>query len=310
MRETQHIDPGVAPASDPSSPGSNDKPSALYKRLPRGPHNLPRVEVSRRQRLRLHGAMIEAVGTQGYDQTSVNEVVALAGVSRRSFYEHFSNKQECFLATYNVIVARLFRMMKQACRSREGDLEHQVHAALQALSQEIQTSPKALRLVLAETATAGPQGLARLHETLKMCEHAIGMSFFESSKARNLPRPIARALVGGLQRMVLHHLLEGNASQIPSLTDEMTKWITCFDTPTITRLSPDTGVLLAGTLDQHVRAEGRNDTVLSAKSCARVDPQRGLLRTQLYADRRRGGDFRQFLPGDIRQPRRVLPGCV
>jgi AcrR family transcriptional regulator len=203
--------------------------------------------------------MIAAAGTHGYNQTSVNRLVALAGVSRRSFYEHFSNREECFQATYDLIVGRLLTLMNQACRSREGDLECHVRAALEVLGQEIQTNPKTLRLVLAEAPIVGPRGMARLHETLKLCEHMIGVSFFES-EAHSMPRPIARALTGGLQRMVLHHLREGHASQIPSLTDEMTKWITCFDTSTASRLSPAADVLTAGALDQHVRAEATDDT--------------------------------------------------
>ena len=60
----------------------------------------------RNQRTRMHGAMIEAVAINGYERTSVKQVVGLAGVSRRSFYEQFANKQECFLATYDVIATR------------------------------------------------------------------------------------------------------------------------------------------------------------------------------------------------------------
>ena len=55
----------------------------------------------RHQRNRMHGAMVEAVALRGYERTSVKQVVGLAGVSRRSFYEQFANKQECFLATYD-----------------------------------------------------------------------------------------------------------------------------------------------------------------------------------------------------------------
>ena len=74
-------------------------PAPLYERLPHGPHRSSAEAVLRNQRARMHGAMVEAVAMHGYERTSVKQVVGLAGVSRRSFYEQFANKQECFLAT-------------------------------------------------------------------------------------------------------------------------------------------------------------------------------------------------------------------
>src|ERR1039458_1685675 len=59
----------------------------LYERLPHGPHRLDHNQVIRNQRARIQGAMVEAVAASGYEAVSVRQVVALAGVSRRSFYE-------------------------------------------------------------------------------------------------------------------------------------------------------------------------------------------------------------------------------
>src|SRR5260370_29471297 len=64
----------------------------LYKRLPHGPHGLGREAVARHQRARLYGGMVESVYQRGYAGTSVAHVIALAGVSRRAFYEQFSNQ--------------------------------------------------------------------------------------------------------------------------------------------------------------------------------------------------------------------------
>jgi AcrR family transcriptional regulator len=81
-------------------------PAPLYQRLPHGPHRLGHNEVVRNQRMRMHGAMVEAVARNGYEHTSVKQIVGLAGVSRRSFYEQFANRQQCFLATYDLIATR------------------------------------------------------------------------------------------------------------------------------------------------------------------------------------------------------------
>jgi hypothetical protein len=62
---------------------SNGTLAPIYQRLPHGPHRLGAEEVVRNQRRRMHGAMIEAVAENGYERTSVKQVVSLAGVSRR-----------------------------------------------------------------------------------------------------------------------------------------------------------------------------------------------------------------------------------
>jgi len=86
--------------------GGSSQTAPLYERLPRGPHRMGPDEVAANQRLRMYGAMIEAVATNGYGRTSVKQVVTLAGVSRRAFYEQFANKQECFLATLELIASQ------------------------------------------------------------------------------------------------------------------------------------------------------------------------------------------------------------
>src|ERR1700733_15923978 len=101
----------------------------LYQRLPHGPHRLGTEEVIRNQRSRMHGAMIEAVAASGYEHTSVKQVVSLAGVSRGSFYEQFANKQECFLATYDVIATRGAGRVSAAYREAHGDNEQRMQAA-------------------------------------------------------------------------------------------------------------------------------------------------------------------------------------
>ena len=95
----------------------------LYQRLPRGPHHLAPMEVARHQRLRMHGAMVEAVAANGYADTSVKQIIGLAGVSRRAFYEQFANKEECFLATFDLIAARSVKRVHDAYRATSGDLE-------------------------------------------------------------------------------------------------------------------------------------------------------------------------------------------
>ncbi len=69
--------------------------------IPAGRHTLTPEEVSARQRERLMRAMGQCVNERGYVETTIADVVRVARTSRTVFYRHFSDKEECFLATYN-----------------------------------------------------------------------------------------------------------------------------------------------------------------------------------------------------------------
>jgi AcrR family transcriptional regulator len=104
----------------------------LYKRLPHGPHRLDRDQVVLHQRARIHGAMVEAVAECGYEGTSVKQVISLAGVSRRSFYEQFANKQESFLATFDLIAHQTAQQSRSAYLLAEGGLEERLRGCVPA----------------------------------------------------------------------------------------------------------------------------------------------------------------------------------
>jgi AcrR family transcriptional regulator len=108
----------------------------LYKRLPHGPHGLGREAVARHQRARLYGGMAESVYQRGYGATSVAHVIALAGVSRRAFYEQFSNKEDCFLATYDALVGASRKRVLQAWMGERG-WANRLYAATQVFLEGI-----------------------------------------------------------------------------------------------------------------------------------------------------------------------------
>ena len=72
-------------------------------RLPPGRHGLPREFVAENQRERLLNGVVEAVAEHGYNATTIGAITAAAKISRRTFYEHFRDKEGCFLAAYEMI---------------------------------------------------------------------------------------------------------------------------------------------------------------------------------------------------------------
>jgi AcrR family transcriptional regulator len=205
----------------------------IYKRLPKGPHGIDPSEVAHHQRIRMHGAMIEAVAIHGYQNTSVRHVIGLAGVSRRAFYEQFANKEECFMETFDLVVNRGISRINQAYRSSQGSLEERMRTAFGAFEEEVATNSKALQLVMIEAQAVSPEGLRRLQRTTGMFEGLLSNSFSDPHHPDALPLPVVRAIVGGLRRAVFLRLRDGCTDGLSELTEEMLRWSLIFKSPAV-----------------------------------------------------------------------------
>ncbi len=233
-----------AKASGKPKPRAKPKIVPIYARLPRGPHPLGAPGVARNQRIRIHGGMIEAVTTRGYSQTSVKLVVGLAGVSRRSFYEQFSGKEDCFMSTFDLVANRAVKRLTDAYRAAEGDQRQRLRAVLQAWGAELEQNTKALRLAIVEAQAAGVDGLQRLQKATAVYEGLLaGALSNRCPPARGegpeaLPRPVVRAIVGGLRRATQMRLLKGDTEDLQPLVREMVKWLLLFKSPELEELRP------------------------------------------------------------------------
>jgi AcrR family transcriptional regulator len=128
-------------------------------RLPRGRHGLSREQVVGSQRDRMLKAMAHSVSEQGYAKTSVADVLTRAGVSRETFYEQFSSKEDCFLATFDksaeILLTQLARV---ASDTPDGDpFDRIIGAYLDALAAE----PAYGRVFLVEGQSVGSDAVRR-----------------------------------------------------------------------------------------------------------------------------------------------------
>jgi AcrR family transcriptional regulator len=221
-------------------------PAPLYKRLPPGPHRLERAEVVRHQRIRIHGAMVEAVAANGYDGTSVRQIIALAGVSRRSFYEHFANKQECLLATFDVIADSTIRRAGEAYVASDGPFELRLRAALAEFAGAIARNRKAAELAIVQTQTLGVPGLLRLRRATATCERMLCESFERARGASPIPVPVMRGIAGGLYAAMSACVRANGRIATSELTEEMLAWTLRFQTPGGGRISEMIGERAAG----------------------------------------------------------------
>lgn len=197
---------------------------------------MSREDVARNQRARMYGGMIEAIAERGYPQTTVAHVIAYAGVSRRAFYEQFANKEACFLATYDIVVARARKLVLDAW-SHERGWANRLHAACKALLDDVAENPKGPRLVLVDSLGIGPRARERMSLASQTFERVLGMAFQAHPDGIELSPLTVRAIVAGIRHVAFTRMYEEREKELYTLTDEVLDWIESYRSPVARRLN-------------------------------------------------------------------------
>jgi AcrR family transcriptional regulator len=194
-------------------------------RAPAG--SVAREQTRLQQRLRLAVGMIEAIDASGYREKRVADVISRAGVSRKTFYENFDNKQDCLLWTFDVIAAELARRIEQAFRETDGWRER-IEAAIGALFASAIENPGALRLSLLEIATVGPPGIERRERSTlrfeRFLQDALSLAPDDGMVADN----VLKAIVGGFNRVLHRRVPGGDTAELLALIPDLTHWAASY----------------------------------------------------------------------------------
>lgn len=197
----------------------------LGERLPRGRHGLTREAVTESQRNRIMQAMIEVVSDRGYPETRVVDVIEVAGVSRKTFYELFSSKEDCFLVTYDVLLGNLLGDTAQGFESKPGaPWAERVAAGMGELLRHLAEHPDEARFAIVEVLAAGPKALARRDAALRQFTGFLDAGRAETSV--ELPGITSLSIAGGINELLYSEILHGAASRLPSRLPDLMFWIT------------------------------------------------------------------------------------
>src|ERR1700730_16918725 len=153
---------------------SRDKTRSSTPRLRPGPNGLPRGQVTEIQRGRMLAATVEAVEEVGYARLTVAQVIGRAKVSRKTFYDVFVDREDCFLAALNEAIARIQTLAVEAYEGQSSWREG-TRAGLTAILAFMHAEPGLARLCIVEALAAGPRVLARRGELLKQLEHIVDL---------------------------------------------------------------------------------------------------------------------------------------
>lgn len=190
------------------------------RKLPSGHHRFSREFVVQSQRERMLDAVARAVAGKGYEKASVADVLTLAGVSRRTFYEQFTGKEHCFLVAYQTIFADLLAASWRAYSSRRR-WPDRIGVALEAFVAPLAAEPAYARAGIIEVLAAGPRAIELRDELLR--------GFYPVFDARRpevpdhgAPRIVAEATVGGIYEVIYRHILAHGPQSLLDLLPELT----------------------------------------------------------------------------------------
>jgi AcrR family transcriptional regulator len=198
--------------------------TALRRRpdqLPGGHHGLDRETVVASQRSRILNAMVQTAGQEGYGDTRIAEVIARAGVSRKAFYEHFEDKEECFVAAYEHALTPLLNLTLQAFESQDG-WANRLRAGLAALLNALAQDPPVARVCFVEVMAAGPKAVVRRNQAMRtLTEVFASTTGAEDDQARKLPPVALLSLLGGLAEILYQEISNGAAANLPELLPDL-----------------------------------------------------------------------------------------
>ena len=175
-----------------------------------GGNGLARARVADVQRARILAAMVAEVAERGAANVSVAHVVARSAVSRRTFYEIFADREDCFLVAFDEAVGSVAASVISAYQ-RPRPWRERVRAALTALLQRLDSDRAMACLLIVESLAAGPKVLERRQSTLQRIVGVLDQGRAEAKGSADPPPLTAEGVIGGVLS-VLHDRLTASSS--------------------------------------------------------------------------------------------------
>lgn len=175
------------------------------------------------QRSRLVAATIELVAERGYDGTTVRGIVQLAGVSKASFYEQFSGKDECVLAAVDTAL-RAAATAVLTGESIAGEGRERLRAGLLALAELIAEQPQGASLLLIDGPAAPVAIREHIDRRFGLLQALVRERLTSAPGGRELPEPLVAAIVRGIAHHARRCVRTGRPDRLRDLVDPLLDW--------------------------------------------------------------------------------------
>ena len=216
-REAEAVERAARQAEKPAEPGPPPKELEWTE-----PPNSARSKAELSQRERIVRATAQVVAEKGYAALSIPGITGVAGVSNQTFYEHFSNKREPFLAAFE---ASAFAGLAAATAAYEtaGDRPEAVGAGIRAMVEHVAGNELFARITFFELQTAGPIALDRADMMMDRFMDFLRPENAAKGLGTPPPEPILQAIGSGIWGAIQHELAKGRSRRLPGLAPELTR---------------------------------------------------------------------------------------
>jgi AcrR family transcriptional regulator len=206
---------------------SGDNGGERLGRLPPGRHGLSREFVEKNQRSRITAAMISVVAEFGYQKATISEIVAAAGVSRRTFYGHFSTKEDCFFDTYEAITTHI-RTEAKVSAARESEWPAQARARIASTLEIFSSNPDLARFCLIAPLRAGDRIAGAFRQAVDVSYNEL-ISRMPPEITAKAPSPaVQQSLLGGMATLITEKVEAGEEELLELLPDLVELFLTPY----------------------------------------------------------------------------------
>jgi AcrR family transcriptional regulator len=182
-------------------------------------------------RARVLEGMTRAVAEKGYVGVTIADIARQARISKRTFYDHFPDKQSCFLAAYattaDAVLDQVFDAVASAKAASPTGLSG--GAGIRAYLQAMADDPDRARVYHIEVLTAGPEALELHWQVNQRVAELLVRLWRETQRAVGVPsrasKHKATAVVGALNELVVAAILEGRTRRLPTMAPRVTDMI-------------------------------------------------------------------------------------
>jgi AcrR family transcriptional regulator len=180
------------------------------------------------QRERLLTGMTEVAVQEGYAAASVARVIARAGVSRPTFYEYFTDREDCFLSTHRALASDLLDRVRVAVGEQKP--ERAVQGAVAAIVDLACSKPGTACFLMQEAMAAGPGARDERDRTIAVLAKIVEDARAKAAPEARTPDLSAGAIVGGIYRLLTVRLRRGERD-IGSLLGDLERWLEAYEQP-------------------------------------------------------------------------------
>jgi AcrR family transcriptional regulator len=186
-----------------------ERPRAKTNRLRPGPSTMPRGQVTEIQRGRMLAAAVDAVDDVGYSGMTVAQVIGRARVSRKTFYDVFADREDCFLSVFEQALAQAGETVGAADAAEES-WQDGVRAGLASMLALMDDEPALTRLCVVEALAAGERVLERRAEVMDRLAAVVDGARTEPGATLDPPSVTAEGVVGAVFQVIHSRVLEGS----------------------------------------------------------------------------------------------------